>query len=40
MKCVAEIGSGAITYTPSLRKIGSGIQKCTGAAYINTQTVR
>jgi hypothetical protein len=38
MKKVAEMGSGAMIYIPSLIKIGSGIQKLTGG--IHTQTGR
>jgi hypothetical protein len=30
MKCVAEMGSGALIYIPSLIKTGSGIQKLIG----------
>jgi hypothetical protein len=29
MKYAAEMGSGAMVYIPSFRKIGSGIQKLT-----------
>jgi hypothetical protein len=37
MKYAAEMGSDAITYTPSFIKTGSGIQKLIGG---NTQTHR
>jgi hypothetical protein len=30
MKCAVEMGSGAVIYIPSSRKIGSGIQKLIG----------
>jgi hypothetical protein len=37
MKYAVEMGSGAMTYTPSFIKIGSGIQKLIGGY---TQTHR
>jgi hypothetical protein len=36
MKYAAEMGSGAVTYTPSFIKIGSGIQKLIGGIYRHT----
>jgi hypothetical protein len=33
MKYAVEIGSGAMTYTPSFIKIGSGVLKLIGGIY-------
>jgi hypothetical protein len=39
MKCVLEMGSGAMIYIPSFIKIGSGIEKLVGrGSYTDTQT--
>jgi hypothetical protein len=38
MKHVIEMGSAAMTYKPSFIKIGSGIQKLTGAGNKQAQT--
>jgi hypothetical protein len=41
MKYAVKMGSGAIIYTPSFIKIGSGIQKLTRGIHIwTTQIVR
>jgi hypothetical protein len=37
MKYAVEMGSGAVIYTPSFIKIGSGIQKLMGV-YTDTHT--
>jgi hypothetical protein len=37
MKYAVEMGSGAMTYTPSFIETGSGIQKFMGG-YVGTQT--
>jgi hypothetical protein len=40
MKYAVEMGSGAMIYTPSFIKIGSGIQKLMGrVGFTDTQTV-
>jgi hypothetical protein len=36
MKYAVEMGSGAMTYIPSLIKIGSDIQKLTGGIHRHT----
>jgi hypothetical protein len=38
MKYAVEMGSGAMIYTPSLIKIGSGIQKLIGGGDPQTHT--
>jgi hypothetical protein len=41
MKYAVEMSSGAMIYTPSFRKIGSGIQKLMGErGYTEIQTAR
>jgi hypothetical protein len=39
MKYAVEMGSGVMTYIPSLMRIGSGIEKLMGEGeFIDTQT--
>jgi hypothetical protein len=38
MKYAFEMCSGAMSYTPSFTKIGSGIQQLGGGIHIQTQT--
>jgi hypothetical protein len=40
MKYVVKMGSGAMVYTPSSMKIGSGIEKLLGGTHTDTQTHR
>jgi hypothetical protein len=37
VKYAVEMGSGAMIYTPSFIKIGSGIQKLKGGRFTETQ---
>jgi hypothetical protein len=39
MKYAVEMATGAMTYTPSFRKIGAGIQRLMGE-YTDTQAAR
>jgi hypothetical protein len=38
MKYAVEMGSGAMIYIPSFRKIGSGIQKLIGRIHRHTDS--
>jgi hypothetical protein len=38
MKYAFEVGSGVMTYIPSLIKIGSGIQKLIGGIFKHTDS--
>jgi hypothetical protein len=39
MKCVVEMGSGAMIYIPSFIKTGSGIQKLIGGIHRHTDSM-